>query len=276
VFYLTIYVSIGLLSFVIYRLSGKISDVAPERKLQTCVIQAFAFAALWPVIIGVVEWNRLEAIKQLFKHKKISRLETLLTVSLRQPNINASKIDDILMALVRLNPGIAYNEDIASCSKFWVERYKDTEHVLQVHHDELTLGYTLFGEDYLSIKLKEENTTKAVREETVGDRHFYHRDTISLRVADPRGEPWLSIFTHEFKKSISKVDKKVKGRIVEAIMEICEAPLEMKGDTQKPLVGEFDGHWRYRIGDYRLIYLPMIDHHKIIFSDFDTRGQIYQ
>lgn len=275
-FYLTIYVSIGLLSFVIYRLSRKISDVDPETKLKTCVIQALAFAALWPVIIGAVGWNRLEAIKQLLKHRKISKLETLLTASLQQPNINASKIDDVLVTLVRMNPGIAHNEGKTSCSKFWVERHEDTELVLQVHHNELTLGRTLFGEDYLSIRFKEEDTTKGARAETVGDRHFYHRDTISFRVADPRGEPWLSFFTREFKKSISKVDKKVKGRIVEAIMEICEAPLEMKGDTQKPLVGELDGHWRYRIGDYRLIYLPMIDHHKIIFSDFDTRGQIYQ
>jgi len=276
VFYLTIYVLIGLLSFVIYRLSGKISDVDPGKKLKFYVLQAFACAAFWPVIIAAVEWVRLEQLKQRLKLKKISRLEALLTDLLQQPNINASKINNVLSTLVGMDWGNEHQADTSSCSKFWVERYKDTAQILQVHHNEWTLGYTLFGEDYRSIRLKEqEEDTKETSETTEGDGRFY-QDTASWRLGDPRGEPWLSIFTREFKKSISKVDKKVKGRIVEAIMEICEAPLEMKGDTQKPLVGELDGHWRYRIGDYRLIYLPMIDHHKIIFSDFDTRGQIYQ
>ena len=30
--------------------------------------------------------------------------------------------------------------------------------------------------------------------------------------------------------------------------------MELKGDTNKPLSGSLTGLWRYRIGDYRLIF----------------------
>lgn len=67
---------------------------------------------------------------------------------------------------------------------------------------------------------------------------------------------WSIAFTPTFRKSVSAVDKKLQGRVLTAITELSEAPVTAQGDTVKPLVGERKGLWRYRIGDYRLVYEP--------------------
>lgn len=80
----------------------------------------------------------------------------------------------------------------------------------------------------------------------------------------------------EFIKSIKKVDKKIKGRILEAIQLISKNPTMQKGDTIKPLADRFKGLWRYRIGDYRLVYRPDKDSQQITLLLFGPRSNIYQ
>jgi mRNA-degrading endonuclease RelE of RelBE toxin-antitoxin system len=67
---------------------------------------------------------------------------------------------------------------------------------------------------------------------------------------------WSLQITPNFKRSIENVDKKIKGRILEALTELILSPTEIRGDTIKPLTGDQKGLWRYRIGDFRLIYRP--------------------
>ena len=67
---------------------------------------------------------------------------------------------------------------------------------------------------------------------------------------------WAVGFTPEFEKSTKNVDKKLKGRIFDAIQSLTNNPTDLKGDTIKPLTDRYAGLWRYRIGDYRLIYRP--------------------
>ena len=57
-----------------------------------------------------------------------------------------------------------------------------------------------------------------------------------------------------FRKQIEPVDKKLQGRILLAITELTAQPNVLRGDTVKPLQGDLNGYWRYRIGDYRLVY----------------------
>lgn len=70
----------------------------------------------------------------------------------------------------------------------------------------------------------------------------------------PKGN-YLFAFTSEFRKNIEHYkDKKLQGRVLDAIVEIAKSPESSKGDTIKPLSGALSGKWRYRIGKFRLIY----------------------
>ncbi len=274
--YLAVYIAIGLLFWLIYKLRGKFFLVDPRKKFQTYIAQIAVCVILWPLIVTVVEFDRLIAIKQSLKRQQCKKLESSLLDLLEKPNLDQHRVSKVITSLDKLGWGYGKKEEESlTCTRFWVEYFRNTEIILRVNVKKTAIESALFGIDYL-LRPDEDDGTNQKSDESSPLYRDTGRFSIMYRRAEPSGEPWLSIFTRDFKKSISKLDKKIKGRIVEAIMEICESPIEMKGDTQKPLVGELDGHWRYRIGDYRLIYLPMVDHHKIIFSNFDTRGQIYQ
>jgi mRNA-degrading endonuclease RelE of RelBE toxin-antitoxin system len=81
--------------------------------------------------------------------------------------------------------------------------------------------------------------------------------------------------TEEFVTDIKNIDRKLQGRILEAITAVLEQPTTVRGDTIRPLDGEFKGLWRYRIGDFRLIYSPDLDNRQVIFVRFAARGSVY-
>jgi mRNA interferase RelE/StbE len=87
--------------------------------------------------------------------------------------------------------------------------------------------------------------------------------------------PWSFGLTATFRKSIKSVDKKIQGRIVEALGDLCESPTTPQGDTIKPLGGEMLGLWRYRIGDYRLVYQPVVAQKRVFLLYFSPRGSAY-
>jgi mRNA-degrading endonuclease RelE of RelBE toxin-antitoxin system len=79
----------------------------------------------------------------------------------------------------------------------------------------------------------------------------------------------------DFAKAVAKIDRKLQGRILEAVLEIAVNPVEAVGDTIKPLVGELKGCWRYRIADYRLIYSPDCETGNITLLAFASRSSAY-
>jgi mRNA-degrading endonuclease RelE of RelBE toxin-antitoxin system len=87
---------------------------------------------------------------------------------------------------------------------------------------------------------------------------------------------WLIGMSHQFIKDIRNADRKLQGRILGAISEILIEPTVIKGDTIKPLQAEKKGLWRYRIGDYRLIYQPVLSTKKILLMEFAARGVVYE
>lgn len=101
---------------------------------------------------------------------------------------------------------------------------------------------------------------------------------------DPDFEPrfslkppeWYIGFSNEFVKSIAKIDRKKQGRILEAIGKITSEPVEIKGNTIKPLTGDLNGLWRCRIGDDRLVYFPDIEGRKVVLITFSARGAVYK
>lgn len=103
-----------------------------------------------------------------------------------------------------------------------------------------------------------------------------HLRTRSVATKTKRPPPWLVAFTKTFQKSIDGLDSNLKGRILNAITKITDAPTDRVGDTVKPLTRELEGYWRYRIGDYRLLYFPDLDGGNILIEEFSARGDIYE
>lgn len=86
---------------------------------------------------------------------------------------------------------------------------------------------------------------------------------------------WTIGLSPAFRKAIGSVDKKLQGRILEAIAGISEDPLTAQGDTKKPLEGNLKGLWRYRIGEFRLIYRPESAASIVVLVDFIARSAGY-
>lgn len=100
-------------------------------------------------------------------------------------------------------------------------------------------------------------------------------DFVSKQGHKLRPPPWFIGHSSKFTKIVSNLDKNLKSRVLDAINKIQKNPLKLIGDTQKPLVGELKGAWRYRIGDYRLVYVPVKEVGNILLVDLDSRGSIY-
>jgi mRNA-degrading endonuclease RelE of RelBE toxin-antitoxin system len=109
-----------------------------------------------------------------------------------------------------------------------------------------------------------ENARRSLR---VGEVHF------SRAARDP--DDWFIGFSREFSKSIAKVDKNKRARLLEAIGYLAESPTTPHGDTVMPLGGDKQGLWRYRIGEDRLIYRPNQDSRKVVLVSFGPRGDAY-
>ena len=60
-----------------------------------------------------------------------------------------------------------------------------------------------------------------------------------------------------------------------AIVEICTDPVSPRGNTIKRLTGEMSGYWRYRLGDFRLVYRPDKDRLIVYCYRLAPRGGVY-
>ena len=91
----------------------------------------------------------------------------------------------------------------------------------------------------------------------------------------PNSTAWSIAFTAAFRKSVAAVDKKLQGRVLEALAELSQTPTTILGDTKKPLTGELQGLWRYRVGEYRLVYEPVAEVQQVVLLEFSARGSVY-
>jgi addiction module RelE/StbE family toxin len=99
---------------------------------------------------------------------------------------------------------------------------------------------------------------------------------VMFSLAEPEPSEWVMAFTPTFKKSIATADRKLQGRILSAVSELSSDPLVPHGDTIKPLTGDLKGLWRYRVGDFRLIYKPAIESKLVVLLEFAPRGGAYE
>ena len=72
------------------------------------------------------------------------------------------------------------------------------------------------------------------------------------------------------RKDLSKIDKKEASRIINAI----ERELVTEPKKGKQLAGEYSGLYRYRIGDYRIIYSIFKD--SILILRVGHRKDVYK
>ncbi|MBN1580158.1 MAG: type II toxin-antitoxin system RelE/ParE family toxin [Anaerolineae bacterium] len=89
-------------------------------------------------------------------------------------------------------------------------------------------------------------------------------------------EEWLVGMSDDFVRSLRRVDKKLKGRILDAMTHICRSPITPQGNTVKPLHSDLKGLWRYRIGDFRLVYQPNVAQQSVMLLTFDSRSSVYR
>ncbi|WP_415713759.1 type II toxin-antitoxin system RelE family toxin [Maridesulfovibrio sp.] len=82
---------------------------------------------------------------------------------------------------------------------------------------------------------------------------------------------WTVEYTSKAKKSLRKLDKKVAERILDYMDDLPEDP-RGKG---KALLGNLDGFWRYRVGDYRVLAKLEDDKLIILVVEAGHRRKIY-
>ena len=83
--------------------------------------------------------------------------------------------------------------------------------------------------------------------------------------------PYQLVWSEHTKKDLKHIDKKQAARIIKKI----EATLTHSPKAGEVLQGEWHGYYRYRIGNYRVIYT--IDHEqiRIIIVKIGHRREVY-
>jgi len=90
--------------------------------------------------------------------------------------------------------------------------------------------------------------------------------------------PYELEFTDLFVSQFEKLGKEHQKRIYKKIQELKEDPYRHKALTGpfKALTGPFKGCFRLRVGNYRIVYMPLKDTGKIILIDVDLRKKVYK
>lgn len=87
---------------------------------------------------------------------------------------------------------------------------------------------------------------------------------------------WYIGLSTEFVRSIGKIDKNKRARLLEGLAKLAASPITPYGDTIKPLTRELGGLWRMRFGDDRLIYKADVTSKRIVLISFAPRSQVYE
>lgn len=81
------------------------------------------------------------------------------------------------------------------------------------------------------------------------------------------------LYLDPIEDDLRKLDRATAGKILEKIEKYLARDPKNLG---KPLKGEFQGYWRYRWGDYRVIYKISEKEILIIILRIGHRKSIYQ
>ncbi len=85
---------------------------------------------------------------------------------------------------------------------------------------------------------------------------------------------WTFEFSRKAQKQFEKLDRPTKIRIRDYIQKLVESDQNPKTQA-KPLVGELNGFYRFRVGDYRLICLMQDECLTILAVHIAHRRDVY-
>lgn len=86
---------------------------------------------------------------------------------------------------------------------------------------------------------------------------------------------WLVTLKPSYSTDFIELPKDLQKRATQAQVELEQNPITPRGDTVKQLKG-WENLWRYRIGDYRLIYSVAPEQHVVCLLAIGPRGDIYR
>jgi mRNA interferase RelE/StbE len=86
---------------------------------------------------------------------------------------------------------------------------------------------------------------------------------------------WTVEYSAKALKSLRKIDKSTQQRIVDFMdKRVASHPHPLT--LAKPMVGEWAGKWRYRVGDYRLICSIEDQKMVILVIELGHRSGVYE
>jgi mRNA-degrading endonuclease RelE of RelBE toxin-antitoxin system/Na+-transporting methylmalonyl-CoA/oxaloacetate decarboxylase gamma subunit len=224
----------------------------------------FAFAALWPLILLLLAIGK---VKKSMRERRLMREQKKAIEAANRARAElAAKIRAALPTTIgdkdEASLVTASLEDFVekSVSNYQTRFITDVLNS-DVEIEDFEISYSLASEEYYSQRARLKGD----------DRISY---SLGRFVVNDR-TPWTVVMTRHFTKSLTKIDGRQKQRLRVAISEICDDPLTVRGNTVKPLTHDFKECWRYRIGDFRLIYIPEKDSRKVTLLAFSSRGQAY-
>lgn len=88
-------------------------------------------------------------------------------------------------------------------------------------------------------------------------------------------EDWRLIQSRAFRKNLESFDRAMGNKVFAALEELTKNPIECRGNTIKRLKGSKKHMWRYRIGDYRLLYIPLKEVAQVLLVTFSHRSKVY-
>ena len=85
---------------------------------------------------------------------------------------------------------------------------------------------------------------------------------------------WNLSFTSKFLKDAVKVSQKLQAKILMAVQDLAKNPKRVRGNTLTPLRNNKKGLWRYRVGDFRIIYAVSSSERVINLMRFKNRSEV--
>jgi mRNA-degrading endonuclease RelE of RelBE toxin-antitoxin system len=195
--------------------------------------------------------NELKAVKEASEAENIAQSAELQIAKLEELiKEEACEYDSRLGALIEENEQLSYDK-----LEFIKKQDQHSEEL------ELIIKQKNEAEDAArkaQEKLKQASVEAHRAQEVLFRQQKLQKSLIPQVTASSKAPKWLLGFSPEFNSQINQLDRKMQGRVLEAISEITKAPMTAKGDTIKPLTGEkhYAGQWRYRIAGLRLVYYP--------------------
>lgn len=78
-------------------------------------------------------------------------------------------------------------------------------------------------------------------------------------------DEWGFYKSSDFEKCLEQLDKPLRVDLINAIKDISVSPIEKRADILIPLKGNLSAFWRYRFGEYSIIYKHNSSFHRIDF-----------